>query len=145
MPDTDGLALAAKIRKWAELSATRIILLTSGDRPGDVARSREQRVDAHLLKPVQQDELLETVCRVMSRGDGCPAAARPMGEGEQTPAPAPGARPLHIMAAEDNEVNAQLLEQLLVRRGHRVRLAGNGRAGLSPAQGGFERPGLGGH
>jgi len=30
MPDTDGLALAAEIRKRAELSATRIILLSSG-------------------------------------------------------------------------------------------------------------------
>src|SRR5439155_12872093 len=40
MPDADGLALAAKIRKRAELAATRIILLTSGDRPGDLARSR---------------------------------------------------------------------------------------------------------
>jgi PAS domain S-box-containing protein len=67
MPDTDGLALAAKIRKRAELSATRIILLTSGDRPGDLARSREQGLDARLLKPVQQDELLETIFRVMSR------------------------------------------------------------------------------
>ena len=44
MPDTDGLTLAAKIRKRAELSATRIILLTSGDRPGDLARSREQLI-----------------------------------------------------------------------------------------------------
>ena len=33
MPDTDGLALAAKIRKRAELAATRIILLTSGNAP----------------------------------------------------------------------------------------------------------------
>ena len=33
MPDTDGLALAAMIRERAELSATRIILLTSGDPP----------------------------------------------------------------------------------------------------------------
>jgi CheY-like chemotaxis protein len=32
--------------------------------------------------------------------------------------------------AEDNEFNAQLLEQLLVRHGHRVRLAGNGREAL---------------
>jgi two-component system, sensor histidine kinase and response regulator len=35
MPDTDGLALATKIRERAEFSPTRIILLTSGDRPGD--------------------------------------------------------------------------------------------------------------
>ena len=68
MPDTDGLTLAARIRERAELSATRIILLTSGDRPGDLARSRELRIDAHLLKPVQQDELLETIYRVTREG-----------------------------------------------------------------------------
>src|SRR5207245_4087272 len=67
MPDTDGLALAARVRKRAEWSATRIILLTSGDRPGDLARSRELRIDAHLLKPIQQEELLEAIYRVMSR------------------------------------------------------------------------------
>ena len=92
MPDTDGLALAAQIRKRAELSATRIILLTSGDRPGDLARFRELRIDAHLLKPVQQDELLETIYRVMSRTNGdAPTAARPTGERE--PAPVAGLRP----------------------------------------------------
>jgi CheY-like chemotaxis protein len=47
MPDTDGLALAAEIRKRAELSATRIILLSSGDRPGDWDRFRALRIDAH--------------------------------------------------------------------------------------------------
>jgi CheY-like chemotaxis protein len=128
MPDTDGLALAAKIRKRAELSSTRIILLTSGDGPGDLARSREQRVDAHLLKPVQQDELLETIYRVMSRtNDDTQPTARPVAEGDQTRALAPAARPLHVLVAEDNEFNAQLLEQLLDRRGHHVRLVKNGR------------------
>jgi CheY-like chemotaxis protein len=66
MPDTDGLVLAAKIRKRAELAGTRIILLTSGDCPADPARLRELRIDAHLLKPVQQDQLLETISRVVS-------------------------------------------------------------------------------
>ena len=75
MPDIDGLALAARIRQQAELSATRIILLTSGDRPGDLARSRELRIDAHLLKPVEQEELLETIYRVMSRSNGGPPPA----------------------------------------------------------------------
>src|SRR5207249_9981889 len=108
MPDADGLALAAHIRQRAELSATRIILLTSGDRPGDLARSREQRVDAHLLKPVQQDELLETVYRVMSRTNGdAPPAAGPAGWREPARAPVPVAAPLRILVAEDNELNAQ--------------------------------------
>jgi PAS domain S-box-containing protein len=136
MPDTDGLALAAKIRKRAELSATRIVLLTSGDRPGDWARLRELRVNAHLLKPVQQDELLETIYRVMSRSNGdAPPAASAAAEGEQAPA----ARPLRVLVAEDNEFNAQLLEQLLGRRGHRVRLASNGREALGLAgEGAFD-------
>jgi CheY-like chemotaxis protein len=47
--------------------------------------------------------------------------------------PVPAAAPLRILVAEDNEFNAQLLEQLLVRRGHRVRLATNGREALGRA------------
>ena len=89
MPDSDGLALAAQIRQRAELSATRIILLTSGDRPADVARSRELRIDAHLLKPVQQDELLDTIYRVMSRTNGdAPPVAGPVREDGRAPAAA---------------------------------------------------------
>src|SRR5262245_50477428 len=135
MPDTDGLALAAKIRKRAELSATGIILLTSGDRPGDLARSREQGVDAHLLKPVQQDELLETIYRVLRKDEG----GRMKDEKELVQVAdssfslQPSSFPLRVLVAEDNEFNAQLLEQLLGRRGHRVRLATNGREALSLA------------
>jgi two-component system, sensor histidine kinase and response regulator len=136
MPDTDGLAVAAWIRERTALSAIRIILLTSGDRPGAPARSRELRIDAHLLKPVLQDELLETIYRVMSRADGDapPTAGPPTGR-----EPVPAAAPLRILVAEDNEFNAQLLEHLLVRRGHRVRLASDGREALALAgEGGFD-------
>jgi len=45
----------------------------------------------------------------------------------------PSSSPLHILVAEDNEFNAQLMEQLLVRRGYRVRPATNGRAALALA------------
>ena len=107
LPDTDGLSLAAKIRRRPELSAARIILLTSGDRPGDPARARELRLDAHLLKPVQPDELLEAIDRVMGRARG----RRHRRPARPRPAPDPTAAPLHILVAEDNEFNAQLLEQ----------------------------------
>jgi CheY-like chemotaxis protein len=139
MPDVDGLVLATQIRQRAELSATRLILLTSGDRPGELARFREQRVNAHLLKPVQQEELLETIYRVMSRApERMKDAGGRMKEDKKSAAgldssfiPHPSSVPRRILVAEDNEFNAQLLEQLLMRRGHRVRLANNGREALS--------------
>jgi PAS domain S-box-containing protein len=43
----------------------------------------------------------------------------------------PNVAPLNILVAEDNDFNAQLLEQLLVRGGHTVRLASDGRKALS--------------
>jgi CheY-like chemotaxis protein len=111
-------------------------LLTSGDRPGDPARSRELRIDAHLLKPVQQDELLETIYRVMSR----------VSKDKETKCDSPSVclspplpyslspcRPLRILVAEDNEFNAQLMELQLVRRGHMVRIAENGKQALTLA------------
>src|SRR5205823_174787 len=139
MPDADGLALAARIRERAELSATRIILLTSGDRPGDLVRFRELRVNAHLLKPVQQDELLETIYRVMSRTNGAVvsgavASTETPGVSSPRTTHSPLTTALNILVAEDNEFNAQLLEQLLARRGHQVRLADNGRDALALAE-----------
>ena len=132
MPDTDGLALAAKLREHNELSSTRIILLTSGDRPGDLARSRQLGINAHLLKPVQQEELLEMIYQVMSRTNGdATEAARSAPSQEPTRGLGPNLKPLRILIAEDNEFNAQHLERLLVRGHHSVRLANNGRVALA--------------
>jgi CheY-like chemotaxis protein len=75
-------------------------------------------VDAHLLKPVQQDELLETIHRVLRKDEG----GRMKGEKDRTSASdssfirPPSSFPLRVLVAEDNPFNAQLLEQLLGRR-----------------------------
>ena len=124
MADTAASTLAARVRERAELAATRIVLLTSGERPGDLARLREQRIEAHLLKPVLDGELFETLRRVMSV-DGALPAAPPLAP----PRAAPRARPadrLRILVAEDNEFNSRLIEELLARRGHDVQLACDG-------------------
>jgi PAS domain S-box-containing protein len=139
MPDTDGLALAAQIRKRAELSATRIILLSSGDRPGDVARARELRIDAHLLKPIQQDELLDRIYQVMSRGtERMKEEGGRMKEDKKSASGSessfllhPSSLPLNILLAEDDEFSARYMAQLLARGGHRVWLTTNGRKALS--------------
>src|SRR5262249_12187436 len=61
MPDMDGLAFAARIGEIPELAPTPIILLTSGQKPGDAARSRQLAVASHLSKPVARSELLTAI------------------------------------------------------------------------------------
>jgi two-component system, sensor histidine kinase and response regulator len=128
MPDTDVPALVARIRERSELAATRIVLLTPGDCPDELDRYRG-RVDGHLLKPVLQDELLGVLHGVLRGANGAtvhaaagPASARTATGGERAP--------LHVLVAEDNDFNSQLLEQLLATRGHRVQLATTGRQTL---------------
>jgi two-component system sensor histidine kinase/response regulator len=135
MPDTDGLTLTAKIRERAELSGSRIILLTSGDRPGNATRFRELHIDAHLLKPVQQDELLETIYSIMTRTNGGDFGGARLGPSRGSAAALPAVAPRRILVAEDSEFNAQLMEKLLAKRGHTVRVASNGREALELAKG----------
>jgi len=131
IPDTDVFALVSRIRDRSALSATRILLLTSGDRPHDLDRYADVRVDGHLLKPVLQDELLEAIRTVMSRPHPeasvaiPPVAIRPADR-----APAVAVAPLRVLVAEDHAFNSQLLQQLLASRGHQVQLANTGRETL---------------
>ena len=130
MQDTDGLTLARKIRERAELGATRIVLLTSGDRPGDLARVRDVRIEGHVLKPVPQDELLEAIHSAMSRSwPDMPVS--PRATAAPSPEATPHAAPLSVLVAEDNEFNLQLVHQLLLRRGHAVQVATNGKEALA--------------
>jgi PAS domain S-box-containing protein len=131
MPDIDGLALAAKIRQQAELSATRLILLTSGDRPGDLTRARQLGISANLLKPLQQGELRETLRRVMGL-QGDPEELLVSRPGVRPPIPAGRAGvALRILAAEDNDFNRDLLEHMLARMGLSAAMAVNGREALA--------------
>ncbi len=132
MPDMDGLTLAALIRQRDQFARTRIILLTSGDRPGDRDRSRELRIDAHLLKPISQDELLDTIYRVMNQSpeDRTQESGGKRQEAAALSIPATGS-PLRILVAEDNEFNIRHLERLLMRHGYQVHLAADGREALT--------------
>lgn len=67
MPEMDGFALAAHIRKNPRLVDAAIMMLTSGGRLGDAARCREMGNSASLEKPIRQAELLAAICSVVNR------------------------------------------------------------------------------
>ena len=59
------------------------------------------------------------------------AASRAKSAGPCLPAIRRANVSLRILVAEDNELSAEVLEQILIRHGHEVRLANNGREALS--------------
>jgi PAS domain S-box-containing protein len=129
MPDMDGFDVAARIKDEPGLAGVTIMMLTSDQQPGDVARCRSLGIDVYVVKPIGQSALLNAILTALGR----PAAAA----SEVGPAPAvsvsrdPGLRlALRVLLAEDNEVNRRLVVRLLEKRGHSVAVACNGQEAL---------------
>jgi PAS domain S-box-containing protein len=129
MPEMDGFALAAHIRRHPRLATTPLVMLASGAQPGEATRARELGIAVHLLKPVKQSELLEAVLtglHAVAAEEPRRAPARPAAP----PGPAPS-RPLRILLAEDNLINQRLAVTLLRKQGHTVVVARDGREALA--------------
>jgi PAS domain S-box-containing protein len=132
---TDALAVAGYVRQTPELAACGIVLLTVEDEAGELRPYHELGLAARVMKPVQEEELLDAVCRARSLPSPVvPAGGRPKPAGEPemevTGLPTSGRR-LHVLLAEDNPYNQAVLEDLLPRRGHTLHVAGDGRAALA--------------
>jgi PAS domain S-box-containing protein len=136
MPGVDGVALAAEISQSPELAGCRVMLLTSDDQPGGLARHREPGIAAVLMKPVPQEELFDTICRVLSRPtergwDAGRPTDREADGAAATPIASRAERPLRILLAEDQELNQQVVQHFLARQGHSVQVARDGREALA--------------
>jgi signal transduction histidine kinase/CheY-like chemotaxis protein len=120
MPDMDGYAVAERLKARGRASGT-IMLLTSDIMPDERARCRELGIARTLVKPITPSELREAAMAVLGKR----TSATP------TSMPAPVLRPgLSILVAEDNRVNQRLIEALLRKAGHRVRIVENGQAAV---------------
>lgn len=122
MPGTDGFALVGDIKVHFEEDVRHsIMLLTSGDRSGDVSRCEKLGLDAYLMKPINQSELFDMLTEVLKCG---PVDLHAVGE--TTAGPQPELTGLRIMLAEDSLYNQKLAVALLERKGHEVIVANNG-------------------
>ena len=122
MPEMDGFMLYESTRQQSGHDPVPFVLLTSAARPGDVARCREIGVAAHLIKPVKQSLLLNTIVS---------AVAGESAVTERPEAPAPvreqADRSLKILLAEDNPVNQKFAVRTIEKAGHTVVVTNNGR------------------
>ena len=135
MPEMDGFQLVDEINKHPEISAPRIIMLTSAGERGDVRRSRDLGVAAYLLKPVSQSDLLDTISRALQF-----PFSKEISTARATQLSIPeSSRSLRILVAEDNPVNQKLATKILQKMGHRVTVVGDGKKAVETlGQGTFD-------
>jgi two-component system, sensor histidine kinase and response regulator len=125
MPGTDGFQLTERIKSVPNLAGTVILMLTSGDGPGDIERCEKVGGAAHLMKPIKQSELFDAIVRVLGIAQHAELAP-----GDAVP-PAPAIRPLRILLAEDSFPNQRLAVGVLSKWGHTVNVANNGHEALA--------------
>ncbi len=132
MQDMDGGALGERINSDPSISSARVVMLTSVDRHGDIARYAALGFAAYLTKPIRTRELLDCLDRVLrcdakewhlqsqpivTRGMLSAAAISQRYEG-------------NILLVEDNPVNQKVALRFLERMGFKVRIADNGLEGV---------------
>ena len=125
MPGVDGFQVAETIHQQPTMAGTTILMLTSENRAGDIARGRALGVAAYLVKPVKQTELLEAIQEV--RGGATPATERPAAQARGIPA---GPQTQRILLAEDSQDNVLLIEAYLKASGYTADVARNGQIAL---------------
>src|SRR6185436_13730519 len=123
MPEMDGFGVAQGIKQHPELGNASIMMLTSGAQSSDFARCGELGIAAHLIKPIRQSELLDTILNVLGANEHVPSIQAPKLQLQS--APVPGSH-LKILVAEDNVINQNLALRVLEKHGHHVVLANNG-------------------
>jgi CheY-like chemotaxis protein len=127
----DHMLGTAACREFARVGAAiprRIVLITPAAR-GELAALKEAGFTGYLIKPVRATSLAAQLAGT----DGGFEHAFPEAEADG-PATHSDAAGMTVLVAEDNEINALLIEALLRRLGHRPTLVTDGDAALDAWQ-----------
>jgi PAS domain S-box-containing protein len=132
MPGTDGLTLAATIKKNRRLDRTPIIMLTSaaGRDKGFAAALLKLGIRACVSKPVKQSDLLDAIVKSLASRRGGEPGRLGMTVASRIGASQKAHADLRVLLAEDNPINRKLAVHLLKSRGYQVTATSNGREAL---------------
>jgi signal transduction histidine kinase/DNA-binding response OmpR family regulator len=122
MPGQNGVEAAHAIRADAGDAKPPIVIMVSAFGRAELIDSAKRAgIEAFLVKPVDPSLLLETMQSLIATENGTRTAA----PGE----PSAGAQlaGAHVLVAEDNAINQQIVDHLLQRLGVTVEFAVNGR------------------
>jgi Amt family ammonium transporter len=108
----EGAALAATMREDAALRDTKLIAVTPLDDRTETAAVLQAGYCARLQRPLTQSQLIDVIAGTALGGPAAKPAA-PAG----TASPDLSLKGLHVLVAEDNEMNQFVTEQTLLRVG----------------------------
>lgn len=123
MPDIDGFKVAENVI-GTSLNGPMIMMLTSDNRPGDLAKSKKLGLKSYLVKPVLKQELLMEISRAMSN--------------TQDAVPLPEVKienrinsELKILLVDDNDENRLVIRSFIKNLPWKVDEAKNGKEALA--------------
>jgi signal transduction histidine kinase/CheY-like chemotaxis protein len=130
MPNMDGAAVAAAVRSDAALRDLAIVMLTSAGGWNEIKHKDGAWVDACLLKPVRQSQLMNALVTTWAKKtDAANAPVGPSANDAQGRASLAGkfaGVPIRVLVAEDNVVNQKVAARMLTRLGLHADVAANG-------------------
>src|SRR5690606_3611154 len=133
MPDMDGATLGERILTDPAIARTRLMLLTSLDRSGDLQRCADLGFCAYLTKPVRVRELLDCLSRALAHEpDDWHLRSQPIiTRGTLVATESQGDYSGHVLVVEDNAINQRVAQRFLERLGCKVDVVDDGSLALT--------------
>jgi signal transduction histidine kinase/DNA-binding response OmpR family regulator len=140
MPTMDGATLGAAIKADPLLKDTVVVMLTSIGNWSEVRRLEGASIDACLVKPVRNSQLLNTLVNTWSKRLERASQDQALQNLQAATAATAVLRPtfagkfaglsMRVLVVEDNVVNQKVASRLLERLGLRTDVAANGREAI---------------
>ncbi|MBI9075273.1 MAG: response regulator [Desulfatibacillum sp.] len=126
MPEMDGLTLGKTIIGDERFKDLTLVMLTSMGMRGDAQALEKLGFAAYLTKPIKQSQLFE--CLAIALG----TKTKQPGQPKQivTRHSVEESQKVHILLADDNEINQKVAVTNLIKLGHSVVVANNGKQAL---------------
>ncbi|MBF0102331.1 MAG: response regulator [Desulfobacterales bacterium] len=124
MPDLNGDELGKQIKNDPKLKDIKLIMLTSRGLRGDIQCIKEVGFSAYLTKPIKNSQLLDCIMTVFGYNNEeleiitRHTIAEVKKRNAESPQVNTEAKAVHILLAEDNRVNQQLVLRLLAKKGY---------------------------
>jgi len=127
MPEMDGVMLGEKIMADFTLANTRLVMLTSLDRSGDMQPFSDIGFAAYLAKPIRNRELLRCLRKVLGyEATAWQSRSRPMVTRGNLLGSDGCAYQGQVLLVEDNVINQRVASRFLERLGCQVEIADDG-------------------